>query len=234
MADPQLHEIIAAWENAEHEPTARVAAVQDALAFSLAAADRKRAHEGPLQRAWLLACLVPGLPPTSIDDGQFSYTVRDLARRPLVADALAAIPESLPVLPGAERSQPADADRPPARLRDALLVDGIVGLEVSLAEFTPDGAPDLGSEGRLVPTWNLSWPEESLWTHGVGWNDFDAWICGILEAEASVLYADAGDTGWFRLGLDSPRTADDVLALFLRAGLAAYRRAANVVGIDCP
>jgi hypothetical protein len=234
MADPQLHEIVAAWENAEHDPTARAAAVRDAVAWSLAAADRKRAHEEPLRRAWLLACLVPGLPPTSIDDGQFRYTVRDLARRPLVAEALAAIPESLPMLPGAERSQPADADRPPARLREALLVDGIVCLEVSFAEFTPDGAPDLNSEGRLVPTWHLSWPEETIWTHGVDWNDFDGWIGGILEAEAGVRYADSGDTGWFRLGLDSPRPADDVLALFLRAGLAAYRRAANALGIDCP
>ncbi|MDO3682466.1 hypothetical protein [Micromonospora sp. C28ISP2-4] len=234
MVDPQLPEIIAAWGNVEHDPTARAAAVRDTVAWSLAAADRKRAYEEPLRRAWLLACLVPGLPPTDIDDGQFSYTVRDLARRPLVAEVVAAIPESLPILPGAERSQPADADRPSARLREYLLVDGTVSLDVSLAEFTPDGAPDLSSEGRLVPTWHLSWPEESTWTHGVDWNDFDAWTGGILEAEAGVLYAEAGDTGWFRLGLDSPRPADDVLALFLRAGLAAYRRAANVLGIDCP
>jgi hypothetical protein len=234
VADPQLPEIIAAWENAEHDPTARAAAVQDALAWSLAAADRKRAHEEPLQRAWWLACLVPGLPPTSIDDGQFSYPVRDLARRPVVAEALTAIPEALPILPGAERSRPADADRPAARLREALLADGIVGLEVGLAEFTPDGAPDLSAEGRLVPTWNLSWPEELSWTHGVDWSDFDVWIDGILEAEAGVLYAEAGDTGWFRLGFDSPRPADEVLAVFLRAGLAAYRRAANALGIDCP
>ncbi|MGS2617106.1 hypothetical protein ACVCAH_21665 [Micromonospora sp. LZ34] len=66
------------------------------------------------------------------------------------------------------------------------------------------------------------------------WNDFDGWIYGILDAEAAVLYADAGDSGWFRLGLDSPRPADDVLARILRAGLAAYRRAANVFGIECP
>ncbi|MGC4895753.1 hypothetical protein [Micromonospora sp. DT31] len=234
MADPRLPEILAAWENAEHDPTARAAAVRETLAWSLAAADRERAHEEPLRRAWLLACLVPGPPPVSIDDDRFSYAVRDLARRPLVAEALAAIPESLPVLPGAERSRPADADRPPARLREALLADGTVGLEVGLAEFTPDGAPDLGSEGRLVPTWHLSWPEESTWTHGVDWNDFDAWVGGILEAEAGVRYAEACDIGWFRLGLDSPRPADEVLALFLRAVLAAYRREANVLGVDCP
>lgn len=232
MSDPELAAIVAAYESAEDDPAARAAAIQDAIAWAFAAADRNQAREEPLRQAWLRACVVPGLSPHRIDDSQFNYSVRELAARPPVARALAAIPESLPALPRADRFRPAEAAGQPARLREALLADGDVRLEVGLAEFTPDGTPDLGSEGRLLPTWHLSWPEEEAsWACGVDWDDFNGWIVDILEAEPGVVFADAGDSSWFQLGLDSPRHADEVLALFLTAVLAAYRREANEAGV---
>ncbi|RLK09560.1 hypothetical protein DER29_6086 [Micromonospora sp. M71_S20] len=235
MADPQLDAIVAAFESAQHDPTARSAAVQDAIAWAFAEADRKRAYEKPLRQGWLQACLVAGLQPSRIDEGQFHYSVRDLAQRPLVAQALNSIPESLPALPRAERFRPVQAQGQPARLRGALLFDGHVSLSVCFAEFLPDGRPDLDSEGRLLPTWNLSWPEEeSIWTFGVDWDDFNGWVIDPLEAEPGVVYATANDSGWFQLGLDRPLPADEVLASFLRATLVAYRRAANARSIACP
>lgn len=234
LSDKELREIVASWESAEGDPAARAALVQAAIDWPFAASGRKRAQEKPLKEAWLAACLVPGLRPESLDEEQFRYSVRELARRPVVARSLAAIPDPLPALPRAERFRPAETRGQPARLREALLAEGSLRLEVSVAEFTDEGLPDLGSEGRLLPTWHLSWYEDAMWPYGIDWDDFGGYIFDLLEVEAGVVYADAGDSGWLRIGLDHAKPADEVLAVFLRSGITAYRRAAEAVGIQCP
>ncbi|MEV0720757.1 hypothetical protein, partial [Asanoa sp. NPDC050611] len=98
------------------------------------------------------------------------------------------------------------------------------------------------SSARWCTGPGTSWPvgvlshvtRQAIWTYGVDWDELSGWIFDILEAEPGVVFADAGDSGWFQLGLDSPRHADEVLALFLGGALAAYRRGASEAGIQCP